>query len=326
MHDAAVQAYYTKNKKTYATPATREVRHILVKDKALADRIYSQLSASDAQFAALAKKYTIDPGSKKNGGQARQDPEGPDRPERSTRSRSALPTGKVATPVKSAYGWHVIEATAATVPATQKPLNAALKKHDPRHPPDPEEAERRQQVVRGLPEEDREERALRGGPRAAQDDEHGDDRDDSHGGDHGGMMRRADCVGPARPARRRRARRLRRAAARAARCPRASSPSSAARTSRSPQLETTLHIAKLSLKTNYPTPGTDEWITLRTRALEALAHDAELRAWARNLGVTREAGAVDAAVKQTLAERVPGQDGGQHRPGQGRRPSSRARA
>ena len=66
--DAAVQAYYDKNKKSYATPATREVRHILVKDKALADKIYSQLATSDAQFAALAKKYTIDPGSKKNGG------------------------------------------------------------------------------------------------------------------------------------------------------------------------------------------------------------------------------------------------------------------
>ena len=63
-------------------------------------------------------------------------------------------------------------------------------------------------------------------------------------------------------------------------------------------------------------PGTDEWSALRTRALEALAHDAELRAWARNLGVTVKPSAVDAAVKQTLAERLPRQDGGQHRPGQ----------
>jgi parvulin-like peptidyl-prolyl isomerase len=40
----------------------------------------------------------------------------------------AAPTGKVAKPVKSSYGWHIIEATADTVPATQKPLNAALTK------------------------------------------------------------------------------------------------------------------------------------------------------------------------------------------------------
>jgi parvulin-like peptidyl-prolyl isomerase len=40
----------------------------------------------------------------------------------------SIPTGKVAKPVKSSYGWHVIEATADTVPASQKPLNAALQK------------------------------------------------------------------------------------------------------------------------------------------------------------------------------------------------------
>ena len=36
---------------------------------------------SDAQFAALAKKYTIDPGLEEERRQARQHPEGPDRPE-----------------------------------------------------------------------------------------------------------------------------------------------------------------------------------------------------------------------------------------------------
>ena len=49
------------------------------------------------------------------------------------------------------------------------------------------------------------------------------------------------------------------------------------------------------------------WVSLRSRALESLAHDAELRAWARNLGVTVKPSAVDAAVKPTLVERVPGQ-------------------
>ena len=71
-----------------------------------------------------------------------------------------------------------------------------------------------------------------------------------------------------------------------------------------------MHIAKLSLKTNYPTPGTDEWLTLRSRALESLAHDAELRAWARDLGVTVKPSAVDAAVKQTLAGAFPGKTAG----------------
>jgi parvulin-like peptidyl-prolyl isomerase len=75
-------------------------------------------------------------------------------------------------------------------------------------------------------------------------------------------------------------------------------------------LEGTLRIAKLSMKTSYPIPGTSDWITLRTRALEALAHDAELRAWARNLGVTVKPSAVDAALKQTLASAFPGSKAG----------------
>lgn len=125
--DAAVTAYYTKNKKTYATPASREVRHILVKNKALADKIYALLQASDKQFAALAKKYTTDPGSKKTGGKLGKIQKGQTVPAFDKVAFSA-PTGKVAKPVKSSYGWHVIEATAATVPAAQQPLNAALKK------------------------------------------------------------------------------------------------------------------------------------------------------------------------------------------------------
>jgi parvulin-like peptidyl-prolyl isomerase len=125
--DAEVKAYYAKNKATYATPATRAVRHILVKDKALADKLYQQLATSDAQFAALAKKYTIDPGSKKTGGKLGTIQKGQTVPV-FDKVAFAAPTGKVAKPVKSSYGWHIIEATADTVPATQKPLNAALTK------------------------------------------------------------------------------------------------------------------------------------------------------------------------------------------------------
>ncbi|MDP9259362.1 MAG: peptidylprolyl isomerase [Actinomycetota bacterium] len=75
-------------------------------------------------------------------------------------------------------------------------------------------------------------------------------------------------------------------------------------------LETTMHIARLTLKTSYPEPGTQDWVSLRARALESLAHEAELRAWARNLGVTVKPSAVDAAVKATLSAAFPGKKQG----------------
>jgi foldase protein PrsA len=75
-------------------------------------------------------------------------------------------------------------------------------------------------------------------------------------------------------------------------------------------LETTMNIAKLTLKTSYPEPGTQEWVSLRSRALESLAHEAELRAWAHNLGVTVKSSAVDAAVKTTLSAAFPGKKAG----------------
>jgi hypothetical protein len=75
-------------------------------------------------------------------------------------------------------------------------------------------------------------------------------------------------------------------------------------------LETTMNIARLTLKTSYPIPGTTAWVSLRSRALETLAHEAELRAWAHNLGVSVKPSAVDAAVKATLSTAFPGSKSG----------------
>lgn len=67
--DAEIKAYYDKNKANYSTPAQVHAQHVLVSatDTVLADNVFSKAKNGD-DFSALAKKYSIDPGSKDSGG------------------------------------------------------------------------------------------------------------------------------------------------------------------------------------------------------------------------------------------------------------------
>ncbi|HEY3050287.1 MAG TPA: peptidylprolyl isomerase [Gaiellaceae bacterium] len=105
--DTEIDDYYKKNKQQYVQPASRDVRHILVKKKALADQIYQQVTHG-GNFAALAKKYSTDPSSKDSGGKmtiskGRQVPE-------FDKVAFSLKAHEIAEPVKTTYGWHVIQA------------------------------------------------------------------------------------------------------------------------------------------------------------------------------------------------------------------------
>ena len=115
--DKDISDYYKSHRSQYQTPKqgpSREVRHILVKTKTLADSVYNQLTGG-ANFATLARKYSQDPGSKNNGGIL-------------TISRHqtvpqfdkvafSLKTKQISKPVHTQYGWHVIQALSGIRPA-----------------------------------------------------------------------------------------------------------------------------------------------------------------------------------------------------------------
>jgi foldase protein PrsA len=105
-----IKAYYTSHKSQYGQPQTREVRHILVTKKDLADKIYAQLK-SGVNFAALAKKYSKDPGSAANGGKLTIS-KGQTVPA-FDKTAFTLKTGQLSQPIHTQYGYHIIEALSA---------------------------------------------------------------------------------------------------------------------------------------------------------------------------------------------------------------------
>jgi foldase protein PrsA len=101
--DAQVKAYYD----SHGQYERRSVAHILVNSQSLASNLYKKLQGG-ASFAALAKKYSKDPGSAPNGGKL-EISRGQTVPE-FDRTAFSLKTGQLSKPVHSQYGWHIIKA------------------------------------------------------------------------------------------------------------------------------------------------------------------------------------------------------------------------
>jgi parvulin-like peptidyl-prolyl isomerase len=117
--DKEIKDYYDQHKDLYGQPESRDVRHILVDKKALADKLYAQLK-DGASFAQLAKKYSKDPGSAAQGGKLTIS-KGQTVPE-FDKLAFELKTGELGEPVKTQYGWHIIEALSAVKAAKTQPF------------------------------------------------------------------------------------------------------------------------------------------------------------------------------------------------------------
>lgn len=140
--DADVQKYYQSHITQYQQPESRTVRHILIsvcgpqtpqgskcladaKAKAKADDLFAQISAvprSEQQnkFAALAKKYSQDPGSASQGGKLTISRGQTVPPFEQT--AFLLGVGTMSHPVKTEYGYHLIMPISEITPEHTTPL------------------------------------------------------------------------------------------------------------------------------------------------------------------------------------------------------------
>ena len=132
--DAEIQKFYDEQKSQFTTPATRQVRHILLgcnkpaacaKARAEANSLYQQIQGG-ADFAALARQHSDDQSSKAQGGKFTAQKGATAAP--FDRTAFALETGEVSRPVRTQqFGWHIIEALKDATPERTKPLSAVEK-------------------------------------------------------------------------------------------------------------------------------------------------------------------------------------------------------
>ena len=133
--DAEIAEYYNKNLKAYTTPEQRTASHILItvaRDakpadqaaaKAKAEAALAEVRKNPANFAAIAKAQSQDPGSAQAGGDLGVVEKGLFvKPVED--AIYALKEGEIGNLVQSEFGWHVIKVTSIK-PASQKPLESA---------------------------------------------------------------------------------------------------------------------------------------------------------------------------------------------------------
>lgn len=120
--DADVKQYYEENKAQYTVAESRKVRHILVKTKAEADDVVRRLAAGEA-FAALAKELSTDPGSKDSGGELEIQKGQTVAP--FEKASFSLAVNEISDPIKTEFGYHVIQAMGPVKAATTTPLASA---------------------------------------------------------------------------------------------------------------------------------------------------------------------------------------------------------
>ena len=131
--DADIKSYFDKNHAVFDKPAQVKARHILVADENTAKSVLAKLKAnsSDASWLALAKQYSTDPSSKEKGGDLGYFGRGQMVPQFQDAAFGAK-VGQIVGPVKSPFGYHVIQVTdkkaptVATLASTRDQIKTTL--------------------------------------------------------------------------------------------------------------------------------------------------------------------------------------------------------
>jgi foldase protein PrsA len=105
--DAEITAFFKQNKASLDTPKQIRASHILVNTSEQAANIEKMLR-SGADFASLARNFSIDNGSAANGGDLGYFSKGMMIPEFENASFS-LQVGEISQPILSRYGYHIIK-------------------------------------------------------------------------------------------------------------------------------------------------------------------------------------------------------------------------
>ena len=105
--DEEIAAYYEENKDEFSQGEQVNASHILVKEEKEAQDIVKKLEDGE-DFAALAKEYSIDEGTKENGGELGFFGRG-EMVEEFDQVAFDLKKDEISEPIKSNFGYHIIE-------------------------------------------------------------------------------------------------------------------------------------------------------------------------------------------------------------------------
>jgi foldase protein PrsA len=118
--DAQIADYYNKNKSRFAQPEKRDLRIVLTKTEAQAKKAKAAIDGGQS-FKSVAAKYSIDQGTRDNGGLLAAVPKGQQEKALDDATFKAA-KGKVEGPIKTQFGYYVFEVSKIT-PGSQQSLD-----------------------------------------------------------------------------------------------------------------------------------------------------------------------------------------------------------